>query len=239
MNPGFDILLEDGPVLLVLKPAGIATQAPPGIDSLESRIRAYLKQRDAKPGNIYLGIPHRLDRPVSGVMVFARHVRAARRLAQQFEARTVRKLYWAAVAGRVDPESGTWTDTLWKVYGQPRAQVVDAGHPEGQHAVLHYRTLGYHPHGTWLEIELETGRTHQVRVQAASRGYPVLGDEMYGCAIPFGPRHEDVRLRQIALHARLLEFDHPMTKARVSQEAPVDANWHELGIPEPHGGAPG
>src|ERR1700757_2259751 len=101
MNPGFEILLEDGPVLVVQKPAGIATQAPPGIDSLEARIRAFIKERDAKPGNIYLGIPHRLNRPVSGVMVFAKHVRAARRLAKQFEARTVRKLYWAAVAGRV------------------------------------------------------------------------------------------------------------------------------------------
>jgi len=230
MNPGFDILLEDGPVLVVRKPAGIATQAPPGIDSLETRIRAFLKERDAKPGNIYLGIPHRLDRPVSGAMVFAKHVRAARRLAKQFEARTVRKLYWAAVSGHVEPAAGTWTDTLWKVYGQPRAQLVDAEHPGGQHAVLHYRTLGHHAHGTWLEIELESGRTHQVRVQAASRGYPVLGDEMYGCPLPFGPQHEDIRLRQIALHARLLEFDHPMTKARVSQEAPVDASWRELGI---------
>ncbi len=175
MNPGFDILLEDGPVLVVHKPAGIATQAPPGIDSLEARIRTFLKERDPNPGNIYLGIPHRLDRPVSGVMVFARHVRAARRLAKQFEARTVRKLYWAAVAGQVEPPSGTWIDTLWKVYGQPRTQVVDAAHPEGQHAVLHYRTLGHHPHGTWLEIELETGRTHQIRVQAASRGLSGIG----------------------------------------------------------------
>ena len=162
-------------------------------------------------------------------MVFARHVRAARRLAKQFEARTIRKLYWAAVAGRVDPPIGTWTDTLWKVYGQPRAQVVDADHPGGQHAVLHYKTLGHHEFGSWLEIELETGRTHQVRVQAASRGYPVLGDEMYGSAIPFGVQHEDLRLRAIALHARRLEFDHPMTKVRVSVEAPVHEAWRNLG----------
>src|SRR5579871_4903950 len=99
--PGFDILLEDGPVLVVCKPAGVATQAPPGIDSLETRIRAFIREREQKLGNFYLGIPHRLDRPVSGVMVFARHVRAAHRLSKQFEARTIRKVYWAAVAGRV------------------------------------------------------------------------------------------------------------------------------------------
>ena len=156
----------------------------------------------AQSDRLYLGIPHRLDRPVSGAMVFAKRLGAARRLSRQFEARTVRQIYWSLVAGRVVPESGTWIDTLWKVYGQPRAQVVDAAHPEGQRAVLHYRTLGQHPHGSWLEIELETGRTHQVRVQAASRGWPVLGDEMYGCEIPFGSQLEDRRLRAIALHAR-------------------------------------
>ncbi len=228
-EPGFDILLEDGPVLVVRKPAGIATQAPPGIDSLETRLRAFIRQREAKVGNFYLGIPHRLDRPVTGAMVFARHVRAAQRLSRQFEARTVRKLYWAAVAGRVEPDAGTWTDTLWKVYGHPRTQVVAASHPHGQRAVLHYRTISHHSHGSVLEIELETGRTHQVRIQAASRGYPVLGDEMYGSQLPFGLPCEDLRERQIALHARLLEFDHPMSRKRVSQTAQVDAAWEPVG----------
>lgn len=236
VNSGFEILLEDGPLLAVLKPPGVATQAPPGIDSLETRIRRFIQERENKPGNIYLGIPHRLDRPVSGAMVFARHVRAARRLAKQFEARTVRKVYWAAVAGQVDPPAGTWTDLLWKVYGQPRSQVVDATHPGGQQAVLHYRTLGQHPRGTWLEIELETGRTHQIRIQAASRGYPVLGDALYGSQIPFGPQPEDPRLRTIALHARLLAVDHPMTRERVTIEAPLPAEWDELGGFEARGG---
>lgn len=229
-NPGFDILLEDGPLLAVLKPGGVATQAPPGIDSLEARIRAFIRQREQKTGNFYLGIPHRLDRPVSGAMVFARHVRAARRLAKQFEARTVRKVYWAAVEGEVDPPAGTWIDWVWKVYGQPRTQIVEAGHPGGQQAVLHYRTLGRHRHGTLLEIELETGRTHQIRVQAASRGYPVLGDDLYGSHLPFGPQQEDPRLRVMALHARLLAVDHPMTRERVTIEAPLPAEWEELDI---------
>ena len=97
---GFDILYEEGPCLVVVKPGGVATQAPPGIDSLEVRVKEFLRVRDSKAGNVYLGVPHRLDRPVSGVMVLARHVRAARRLSDQFEARTVRKTYWAVVEGR-------------------------------------------------------------------------------------------------------------------------------------------
>lgn len=230
MELGFEILLEDGPVLAVCKPAGIATQAPPGIDSLETRIKAFLKERDAKPGGVYLGVPHRLDRASSGAMVFAKHVRAAHRLAKQFEARSVRKIYWAATSGIVDPPTGEWIDFLWKVYGHPRTQLVDETHPSGQKAVLRYRTLGRHAQGSWLEIELETGRTHQIRAQAASRGYPLLGDEMYGCSLPFGPQHEDLRLRAIALCARSLEFDHPMNRSRVLVTAPLDACWRELGV---------
>ncbi len=228
-QPGFEILYEEGPCLVVLKPPGVLTQAPPGIDSLEVRVKAFLKQRDAKPGGVYLGVPHRLDRPVSGAIVLAKHVRAARRLSEQFERREVRKLYWALVAGEVDPPAGTWRDHLWKFHGQPLSQVVDVEHPSGREAILHYRTIGRHPHGVWIEVELETGRTHQVRVQAASRGYPLLGDSAYGSTFTFGQQYEDERLRPIALHARLLEFKHPMTKELVSVTAPVSTAWNEAG----------
>lgn len=234
-EPGFEILYEQGPCLGVLKPAGLATQAPHGIDSLEVRIKEFIKRRENKPGKVYLGVPHRLDRPVSGAMVFARHVRAARRISEQFEARTVEKTYWACVAGEVMPAEGTWTDTLRKVYGRPQAEVVPADHPEGRLAVLHYRTLGLTPHGSWLEIQLETGRTHQIRIQAASRGYPVLGDQFYGSSITFGEQFEDERLRAIALHARRLCFRHPMTKEVVDLLAPLPKAWQGLveeGVPE-------
>jgi 23S rRNA pseudouridine1911/1915/1917 synthase len=222
---GFEILYEQGPLLIVAKPGGLLTQAPPGIDSLESRVREFLKRRDAKTGNIYLAVLHRLDRPVSGVLALARHVRAARRVAQQFEDRTVRKTYWAIVEGVVEPESGVWTDHLRKIPGEPRAEVVPADHPEGRIAVLHYRTLQHLANQTWLEIELETGRTHQIRVQAASRGHPVLGDELYGASSPFGPQTEDPRERCIALHARSLELRHPMTGEAVFVEAPLPDAW--------------
>jgi 23S rRNA pseudouridine1911/1915/1917 synthase len=225
-----EILYEQGPVLAINKPPGLATQSPPEFDSLELQVRALLKQRENKPGNIYLGVPHRLDRCASGVIVFARHVRAARRISQQFEHRSVRKLYWACVEGEVTPAAGTWRDHLIKVYGHPQAEVVDATHPLARPAVLHYRTIGHTPYGSWLEIELETGRTHQVRIQAASRGHPVLGDVFYGARIPFGEQFEDERLRAIALHARLLEFQHPMTRKTVEIIAPPPAVWEKTDL---------
>ena len=226
--PGFDLLLEDGPVLLVAKPAGVLTQAPPGIDSLEERIKRFLRARDDRHRGVYLGVPHRLDRPVSGAMVFARHVRACRRIAEQFEGRLVKKLYWACVEGEVTPPVGTWRDFLRKIPGQARAEVVPEDHPEGRPATLHYRTLGTSSLGTWLQIELETGRTHQIRVQAASRGHPVLGDEQYGSRRPFGVQHDDSRMRSIALHARSLALQHPITRTPLAAEAPLPEAWREL-----------
>src|SRR6185437_1325895 len=104
------------------------------------------------------------------------------------------------VRGQVESEQGTWRDHLRKIPGEPRAEVVAADEPEGLPAVLHYRVLGRRTWGTWLEIELETGRTHQIRIQAASRGLPILGDAFYGCEVPFGEQYEDERLRAIALH---------------------------------------
>jgi 23S rRNA pseudouridine1911/1915/1917 synthase len=224
-HDAIEILDEQEPCLVLNKPPGLLTQAPPGIDSLERRVKAFLKRRDTKADAVYLGIPHRLDRPASGAIVLATQPRAARRLADQFERRLVRKVYWACVSGEVTPSQGTWRDFLRKVPDQPRAEVVAAEYPEAREAVLHYRTLGLFAWGTWLEICLETGRMHQVRVQAAVRGHPVLGDAMYGSPVAFGPQYEDWRLRAIALHARELSFRHPGSHREVRVFAPPPNAW--------------
>ena len=228
-----DILYDDGPCLVVNKPAGLLTQAPVGIDSLEVRIKEFFRSREGKPAdaNIYLGLPHRLDRPVSGAIVFARHLRAAQRLAAQFENRTVSKSYWAFVEGTVAPDEGTWRDYLHKRHGMAQAEVVDADHVGAKHAVLHYRVRWQGPAGAWLEIELETGRTHQIRVQAASRGHAVRGDSQYGGTQPFGDPALDLRDRPIALHARQLAFRHPMIDATVDVVAPLPIAWEALELP--------
>ena len=176
-----EILLEDGPVLAFNKPAGMLTQGVPGgIPTLEAQVKAYLKERYHKPGNVYLGIPHRLDRPVSGVIVFARNSKAARRLAEQFQQRQVRKLYWAVVERPPDPPEGTLTDWLIKLPDQACAQVVPAGTPSARECTLHYRTLATSADAALLEVEPATGRMHQIRVQLASRGRCIVGDFLYG-----------------------------------------------------------
>jgi 23S rRNA pseudouridine1911/1915/1917 synthase len=223
------ILYDDGPLFAVWKPPGVATQAPAEFPSLEADMKGWLRAREGKTGNVYLGVPHRLDRPVSGVILFTRHVRAARKVATQFERRQVRKTYWACVEGRVDPPVGTWTDRLKKVYGKPKTEVVGPDDPLGQEAVLHYRALGECTGGgTWLEIELETGRTHQIRIQAASRGHAVMGDAFYGATSTFGPQDVEERAKHIALHARSIALRHPMTQAPVEVTAPLPASWREL-----------
>jgi 23S rRNA pseudouridine1911/1915/1917 synthase len=229
MPDGFEILHEDGPLLVVNKAAGVATQAPPQFDSLEARIRKFLAARSGDK-NAYLGLPHRLDRPVSGVILFATKRRAAFKLSRQFERRSVEKTYWACVEGIVEPAEGTWNDYLWKIHGKPQAMVVEESHPGAQLAVLHYRTLGRHVGGSWLEITLETGRTHQIRVQAGSRGHAVAGDAAYGAQSAFGEPVADERHRAIALHARSICFHHPVTNERMMIVAQVPILWNSLNL---------
>jgi 23S rRNA pseudouridine1911/1915/1917 synthase len=231
---GIPILYQSDEVLAVNKPAGIATLAAPGIDSLEVRLRRYLAGKNGLPvvpeTKVYLGMPHRLDRPVTGVVIFGKTRRATRRLARQFERRQIRKIYWAAVEGQVEPEEGTWHDLIRKVPDEPRAEIATSEHPDAQIAVLHYRVRRYFAWGSWLEIELETGRFHQIRIQAASRGHPVIGDFLYGSTRSFGPELEDWRLRPIALHARSLHFVEPITQLPMHLVAPLWPIWEELGI---------
>jgi 23S rRNA pseudouridine1911/1915/1917 synthase len=239
-----EILFEDDFCIVVAKPPGLLTQAPLGIDSLEVRIKRYLAG-DSPGRDVYLGVPHRLDRPVSGVIVFAKTLKAAQRLSKQFENRRVEKTYWALVEGNVMPDEATWTDPLKKIACEPRAIVAPEGDPEARIAILHYRVLkrlhvegeegGHSPpyDRTLVEITLETGRNHQIRVQCASRGYPLLGDELYGSRIPFGPWSDDERQRLIALHARRLRFWHHTARQHITAEASLPDYWREAGVNEP------
>ena len=227
---GPEILYQEGPCFVVAKPAGILTQAPSNIPSIERCVRQLIREREGKTGNFYLGVPHRLDRPVSGALVLARHVRACRRLAEQFAERTVGKVYWAVVEGVLQSAEGAWIDHMRKIPGRAKAEIVTPDHPEAREARLNYRVLEKTAFGSLLEITLETGRMHQIRLQAQSRGFPVVGDTRYGAIHPFGIQHDDPRLRSIALHGRLLTFRHPMTRATVTVEAPLTADWSSLNL---------
>ncbi len=231
------ILHDDSSLLAVLKPAGISTQAPRGIDSLEARVRQLLREQAETAGQsadeLYLGLPHRLDRAASGVILLGLTRRAARIISRQFERRQVRKSYWACVEGTIEPATGTWIDFVHKVPDEPRVEIVAADVTGAQRAVLHYKTLRTIPlegdrRGTLLEIELETGRMHQVRVQAASRGHSILGDALYGATVPFGRETADPRARAIALHAWSISFRHPESNETLTVSAPPTQDWGHL-----------
>ncbi len=225
------ILYEDNHCLAVAKPAALLTQGvPAGIPTLEALVKEYLKERYQKAGNVYLGIPHRLDRPVSGVVVFARNSKAARRLAEQFQKRQVTKVYWAILEGDIQPQVGTWEDWLLKLPEQARSERVAPGTPAARAAALSYRCLQRASGCTLVEIRPVTGRMHQIRVQAAARGWPVCGDVAYGSQMPFGPPAAMPRDRVIALHARELTILHPIHFEPITLVAPLPEYWRDAGF---------
>lgn len=246
-----DILCEDGPVLALNKPAGLLTLgAVPGVPTLERQVKEFLKEKYQKPGNVYLGIPHRLDRPVSGVVVFARNSKAAARLAEQFRERQVQKIYWALVEKSPDPPEGELVDWLLKLPDKAQVEIVPAETPGAREARLKYRIIPFNSEirnpksafpalpplappddggerpRTLIEIELLTGRTHQIRVQLAARGWPIVGDFQYGATSSLETiRHPDPRDEPIALHARSLTILHPVRYDSLTITAPLPANW--------------
>ncbi len=230
MDQPLHILFEDNHCLAVAKPAPLLTQGATGVPSLEAWVKAHIKAKHDKPGNVYLGIPHRLDRPVSGVVLFARNSKAAQRLAEQFQQRQVKKIYWGAVEGDVRPGEGVWEDWLLKIQDESRAVIATATTDGAKRAEMHYRVLKPFANGTLVEFEPLTGRMHQIRLQAASRGWPLVGDALYGARRAFGPDAELPRDRVIALHARSLTFLHPIRYEPITVTAPLPAVWTELGL---------
>lgn len=213
------VLYEDNHLLVVNKPPGLVTQgAAEGERSLVNEARAYLKAKYQKPGNVYVGVVSRLDAPVSGVVVLARTSKAADRLTKQFRERETSKHYWALVSGSPAPQ-GELRDWLIKDERQQKVVVTVAETPGAKEAMLRYRVRETIRGGAWLEIELITGRKHQIRVQLTARGWPVFGDAKYGSRVPFE--------QGIALHARTLELEHPVQKTQLSLTAPTPASWKD------------
>lgn len=217
------LLLEDGPLLAVDKPAGLLTEGVPGGEgTLVGAVKNWLKVRYEKPGNVYLGIPHRLDRPTSGVIVFTRNSKTAARVAEQFEKRQVSKIYWALLEAAPETESGLLVDWLRKVPEDARSEVCDPGAERAKEAKLDYRTLRQVGDRWLVEVRLLTGRMHQIRVQFASRGCPVAGDVKYG-GTPWNQTAAKDEL--IALHARSLTLKHPIRYDELTIEAPLPDYW--------------
>jgi 23S rRNA pseudouridine1911/1915/1917 synthase len=241
-----EILHDSGGVLAVAKPAGLPTQAPPGIPSVESLIRARLfgaaaaaaiaAGRRRHPGG-YLGVPHRLDRAVSGVLLLATTPRAARTLSRQFERREIAKTYLAVVAAAsgspVDADTFEWHDTIRKVPDEPRVELVPAGGDGGREAVTTGRVRGAAGGTLLLELSPRTGRMHQLRVQTAARGLPVLGDATYG-GPPLIPAadHACSRSIPIALHAWRIAFSDPEfgQPTEIVCPPPVGPPWDRYAI---------
>ena len=218
MPAPLDILYEDNHLLAVNKPAMLPTM---GVSedkaSLLTIAKDYLKQAYQKPGNVYLGIVSRLDAPVTGVTLLAKTSKAAARLSEAFRSRRVDKIYWAIVAGEVEPAAGELEHYLRHDERHRRVHATHAACPGARLARLAYRRLASRGELTHVQIELETGRKHQIRVQLSKAGWPILGDRKYGSTEPFP--------EGIALHARFLALEHPVRREPLEILAPLPRSW--------------
>lgn len=205
------VLLEDNHLLAVAKPSGVATMgAAPGKPTVVERAKAYLKQKYDKPGEVYLGIVSRLDAPVTGVLLFARTSKAASRLTAAFRDRRVDKLYLAAVEGEAQPLDAPLVHYLTK--DDDRRRMVASDSSGGQRAELAYRVVRATPSQSLLLVRLHTGRKHQIRVQLAKHGHPILGDRKYGA--------RSIDTPGIGLHAWRLRLEHPVRREPIEILAP-------------------
>lgn len=207
------ILYEDNHLLALDKPAGLLTQPSETVsNSLETQAKAFIKERDQKPGNVFLHAIHRLDSAASGIVLFAKTQKALSRLSAHMREQEFHKTYIALVDGCTAPQEGRLIDSL--VHGDHTALVVSPSHTGAKRSeLIIVSSQPVSPNRWRLEINLVTGRYHQIRAQLASRGFPILGDVRYGSKVPFAPN-------AIALHHSTLSFPHPTLHSVVVIESP-------------------
>lgn len=210
-----DVIYEDNHIIIVSKRAGDIVQGDKTGDTpLSETVKLYIKDTCHKPGDVFLGVVHRLDRPVSGLVVFARTSKALSRLSEMFRTRSVRKTYWAIVGNQPPQSEGTLTHWLTRNPKNNTARAYEREVPGSKQAVLDYRVIARSDRYWLLEVDLHTGRHHQIRCQLAKIGCPIRGDLKYGAprSLPDGG---------ISLHARRVSFEHPVSHLPIDVTAPV------------------
>ena len=215
------VLYEDNHIIIVNKASGEIVQGDKTGDTpLSETVKAYIKQAYAKPGNVFLGVVHRLDRPVSGIVVFARTSKALARLNDMFRKGEVHKTYWAITGNKPIHDEGRLDNWLVRNEKQNKSYAYDVEKPQSKRAVLDYRLIGKSEKYYLLEVHLLTGRHHQIRCQLSHIGCPIKGDLKYGA-----PRSNPDG--SISLMARRVEFEHPVSHQHISVEAPLpdDRLW--------------
>lgn len=217
-----EVIYEDNHVIVVSKTSSEIVQGDKtGDTSLSELVKQYLKEKYNKPGNVFVGVTHRLDRPVSGLVVFAKTSKALARLNDMFRNGEVKKTYWAIVKDCPPETEGTLVHYLVRNEKQNKSYAYDREKPGAKKAVLHYKLIGHSDNYYLLEVDLQTGRHHQIRCQLAKMGCPIKGDLKYG----FPRSNPD---GSICLHARRVSFVHPVSKMPIDLEAPLpDGNlWN-------------
>lgn len=220
-----EVLYEDNHIIIVNKAPGEIVQGDKtGDEPLSETVKAWIKEKHDKPGNVFLGVTHRLDRPVGGVVVFAKTSKALSRLNEMFRNGDVHKTYWAITSRTPEPAEGQLVNYLESVERNNKTYIAPKAGPRAKEARLNYRVLAQGDRYALVEVELLTGRKHQIRVQLSGIGCPIKGDLKYGAkrSNPDG---------SISLLARHIEFVHPVSKQKISVTAPLpeDSLWQALG----------
>lgn len=239
-----DILYEESHFLLIDKPSGMFSQSAPGIENVQETLVRQLAERDNHAGNPFIGLPHRLDRGTSGVMLLAKNQRSLKRFGEQFQSRKISKYYLAVCHGTLPAGVQTWTDYVRKIPEKPLAEISSADVPDAREATLSAVCLGSTAEAARLNtdagtstsserssialVELHTGRMHQIRIQFASRGFPVVGDWSYGSEVRFGPLDGESLRQCFALHALRIEIRHPQTGKLMAFTAGIPPLWSTL-----------